>query len=80
MKPGNDQAHALFDPDADDAQHAGDVEPFQAAADRQHQQDHGDQVERDGGPDPRHQRVMAVQADETGTWRRRRAGCRNRIP
>ena len=32
-EPGNDQAHALFNPDADDAHHTGHVQPFQTAAD-----------------------------------------------
>src|ERR1039458_7467184 len=59
---GNDHAHAFFDPDADDGEHAGDVEPPEAAAHGQHQQHHGGEVESDGRPNPRHERMMAVQA------------------
>ena len=61
---GNDQAHSFFDPDANNAQDAGQVEPFEAAADGQDQQDHGGQVEGDGRPNPGHQRVMMIQSDE----------------
>ena len=60
---GDDQSHAFFDPDADDAQHTRHVQPFQTAADRQHEQNHRRKIERDGRPNPRHERVMAVQAE-----------------
>lgn len=63
-KTGNDEAHAFFNPDADDAEDAGDIQPAETATDRQHQDYHRDQIKGDGCPDPRHEGVMAVQAKE----------------
>src|ERR1051326_6254024 len=61
-KAGNDQAHAFFDPDANDGQDTGEVEPLQTAADRKDEEEHGHEVEGNGSPDPGNQRMMAVQS------------------
>src|SRR3954471_18910577 len=54
-EPRDDEAHALFNPDANDSEHTREVEPFKAAARRKEQQHHSREVEGYGRPDPRHQ-------------------------
>src|SRR6185503_13119221 len=61
---GDDQAHALLDPDPNNAEDASEVEPLEAAADGQDEQEHGDEVENNGGPDPWNEGVVAVQPEE----------------
>ena len=60
----DDEAHALLDPDADDGEDAGEVEPFEASAEREDQDDEGDEVHCCGGPYPWDEGVVTVESEE----------------